>query len=137
MHETIRQLHRRLYFFPIVLLCADAIFSAYCLLAEKTNRPAFYLFSAGVFTGWFLFVTGVVSFFLLKASNLAKGVAFIHGFINSMALLVLTVLWEQKAKGSPVAKPPEAPELVIKFLMIALLVAGSFLGRSALRKHLK
>lgn len=137
MHETIRRLHRRLYLFPTVLLCVNAAQSLYHLFAAKTDNVAFYFFGGGVLTGWVSFATGLLSLFFLKASKIARGLAFIHGFINSIALMVLTALWVQNAANFPDTKKPEAPEVVFKLLMIALLVAGNYLAKSALQKHLK
>lgn len=137
MHETIRRLHKVLYIFPITLLCLDAILSLYNLITDRTSCVAFYLFGAGLATGWLSLATGLATFFWLKASNVAKGLAFIHGFINSMALLVLTVLWTQDAKNITQQKSAGTPSMVFKLLMIGLLLAGSYLGKSALRKQLK
>lgn len=137
MYETLRRLHRGLYVFPMALLFLNAALSLYDLFLERGSRFEFYVFSAGLFAGWGSFLTGLMTLFLLKASKVARGLAFIHGFVNSIALLVLTALWAQNARAFPLVKPPETPAVVFKLLMIALLAAGTFLGRSALRKHLR
>ena len=138
MRGAMRSLHRGLYLFPVVLLSAHSAASLYHLFIGKADKSlAFYFFTGGVFSGWLSVATGVISLFLLKASKVIKGVAFIHGFINSIALLILSVLWAKDASDFPTARLPEAPEVAFKLLALGLLLAGTFLGRSAIRRQLK
>lgn len=136
MQETIRRLHRGIYLVPIILLCVNAVLSLYNLFAGKADKLALYFLGAGIITGWVSFATGIISLFLLKASKIARGLAFIHGFINSIALLVLTALWEHYSRVYAEVKPLEPAAVVFELLMIGLLIAGSFLAKTSLRKHM-
>ena len=138
MQAIVKRLHSRLYLLPIVLLCTHSAISLYHLFAGKADKSvAFYFFTGGVAAGWLSVITGIISLFLLKASKVGRGLAFIHGFINGIALLILTVLWVKDANDLSAPKIPEAPEVVFKLLVVGLLLAGTFLGRSALRKQLR
>ena len=92
---TIRNFHGKLYFIPLGFFILDVVFTFYFLFTGNkiTGQYAFRFFTGGIIAGWFSFITGVVAIIIIRKNTIAAGLALVHGFINSVALMVLTVLW--------------------------------------------
>ena len=135
MNLNIRWIHRTWYVLPIAFFVVDAGLFFFAS-SENIRRIAFYFFSAGILSGWILAATGILAFVGIRKNRLAAGLSLIHGFINSTALLVLTMLWAKDLTDFQNIKEPQIPVLFFKALMLLILMAGAWLGKTAVHKHL-
>ena len=79
-------------------------------------------------------MTGVISLFFIRKNEVATGLFFIHGFINSLALLVLSAFWAGEWKNLPQLQAVKLPVAILKWLMLLILATGIYLGKKAAPK---
>ena len=119
----------------MALLMADAVLSVYANATGDGVPVRFCLYSLGILAGWISFATGLLALFALRKHAWAAGLYFIHGFINAIALLVLSAFWTYEYKTHPALFVPELPEVLLKWLMLFMLLIGVYVGRKTKAKR--
>ena len=138
MRLTVRNFHGKLYFIPLGFLVLDVLFMFYFLSTNNktAGQYAFVFCTAGIITGWISFLTGAIALIIIRKNSVAAGIAFVHGIINSVALMVLTMLWIKTWQVYPQVQVPGTSTVFFKLLMIAMLSVGIYLGKTSIAKHL-
>lgn len=134
MNRIIQQFHGKIFFIPLLLLAVDALLSCYEYASGNVIKSRFIIFSLGLTAGWLSLVSGVVALLGIRKNELAAGLFFIHGFINSMALLVLSAFWTHENKAYPFLPVSKLPVAFMKWLLLFILLCGTYLGKKAAKK---
>jgi hypothetical protein len=129
-----KQFHGKLYFLPLLLLIVDAALSFYAYASGNILKIRFVFFSFGIAAAWLLFATGVAALYSIRRNSLAAGLFLIHGFINGIALLVLSAFWSHEYKSYPSVMVQKLPVVLLKWLLLAILVAGIVVSKKAGKK---
>ena len=138
MKYTVRNFHGKLYFIPLGFFILDVLLMFYFLMTGNSlaGRYAFIFCTAGIIAAWVSFITGVIALLIIRKNTVASGIAFVHGIINSVALMVLTMLWIKTWQVYPQVQVPGTSTVFFKLLMIAILSVGIYLGKTNIPKHL-
>lgn len=120
-------LHPKLMVFPMGLLVASLFFDVLYAItgAGGWSQMAFWLIVAGVVTGIFAAVPGVVDWMAIPRRTRARRVGTLHALVMAAVLVAFAVTW-----GMRVADPlaPTIAAVLVSVLGVALLFAGGWLG---------
>jgi hypothetical protein len=134
MKTIVQRLHGKIYLISLLFLVAEATLSLLENQSQTLLPWRFPLNSLALTAAWISFTTGVVALYSLRSNELAVGLFLIHGFINSIALLLLSAFWTNEAKYYPDMPIPTLPVVLIKWLLIGMLAIGASLGRKATKR---
>jgi uncharacterized membrane protein len=130
--------HIMLIHFPSALFPMDFVCAA---IGYYTNKPSFtdasfYAMSGGVVLGWLAIIFG--TFDLLNVVKNKPGAVknvLIHGCINTMVIVIYTVLAYKQYKHYPSLEPDGMLILIVKAMTVVLMIAGNFIGGKLILKH--
>jgi uncharacterized membrane protein len=129
--------HLMLIHFPTALLPMDLVLSAlfYQTGNSAFGSAAFYCLIGGVASGCLAIITGFIDLVGIKNNTGATNAAFIHGGINTTALIAFSVFAYKGWKLYPAIQNPTLIVLGIKLFFVLFLLVGNYLGGKLIFKH--
>jgi uncharacterized membrane protein len=129
--------HIMLIHFPSALFPMAAVCS---LISHYTSNFSFvntsyYALCGGVLMGWAAILFGtfdLISIFEQKPSAMKK--ALVHGAINSIVVLIFTLLAYWQYKQYPSLQPDSFFVLLIKAITNVFMIVGNYIGGSLILK---
>src|SRR5690554_5581172 len=124
-------IHIMLIHFPTALLPMELVFSIINYFNKDMSflDASFYSMSAGVILGWAAIVFGafdLINIFENKPKVMNK--ALVHGGVNTLVIIIYTILAYIQYKNYPSLEPDSISILVVKMLTNAFLILGNFFG---------
>src|SRR5215212_5989002 len=106
-------IHIMLIHFPTALLPMDLVLSFlfYQTGNASFGSAAFYCLLGGIGTGLLAIITGFIDLVMIKNNTAAISAAFVHGGINTTALLVFSIFAYKGWLLYPLIPTPAAPAL--------------------------
>lgn len=131
-------LHILLIHFPAALIPMD--FVCTCLQNYMHNDSfglaAFYAMAGVVVLGWLAIVFGFIDLIRIPAQEpQAQKIALVHGCINSIIIIVYTILAMKAFKVYPAPMAASTALLIVKGILVISLVIGNYLGGSLVLKY--
>lgn len=131
-------IHMMLVHFPSALFPADVAFAAiyYFTKTPSFNDASFYAMCGGVVMGWLAIVFGAFDLISVsKSKPAAMNKALLHGGINTVVVLIYTVLAYLQYKQYPAPTTGSAWMLTTKALTVTCMIVGNFIGGSLVLKY--
>lgn len=130
-------IHIILIHFPSALFPLDLLFSClanYFTMPELNYVSACMVITGSVF-GWLALLTGLFDLAgIAQKSPDSLKKALLHGGINTVVLIIYTVLALIIYKKWPLITYDSSVILVLKFVSVATLIIGNFLGAELILK---
>lgn len=134
-------LHSMLIHFPTALLPMELIFSAINFIKGNSSflHASYYTMTAGVALGWLAIIFGtfdLIGIFENKENKSeVMNKALVHGGVNTVVILVYTILVYIQYKSYPLLEADSILVLIVKVLLNAFLIFGNFLGAELILKY--
>lgn len=131
-------MHMILIHFPTALLPMDVLLSFFAYYNNDTGLlpAAFFCMIAGVLAGIVAIITGIIDLLLIrKDKKAAIATAVIHGFTNTILLLLFGIFAYRGWQHYPEMNMPQMATLIIKAVSIIILFVGNFLGGKLILNH--
>jgi uncharacterized membrane protein len=131
-------IHILLIHFPAALIPMDFACSClqYYMHNDSFGLAAFYATAGVVVLGWLAIVFGFIDLIKIPAQEpQAQKIALIHGSINSIIIIVYTILGLKAYKVYPGTMPVLTELLIVKAVLLLSLVVGNYLGGNLVLKY--
>jgi uncharacterized membrane protein len=129
--------HVMLIHFPSALFPMDFVCSGiqYYTHNRSFTEASFYAMVGGVLLGYLVIIFGIFDLLNVvekKPKSVKK--ALIHGGINTLVVIVYTVLAFIQYKHYPLLMPDGIRTLITKVIIISFMIIGNYIGGSLILK---
>ncbi len=124
--------------FPAALFPAECVCYGLLYFTGKQSfaDASYYSMLGGVMMGWIAVIFGAMDLLKISRDNpkiITK--AFIHGSINTIILIIYSVLVYSLYEKYPILPGADVIILVVKVILLSLLIIGNYIGASLVLKY--